>query len=139
MATHSEPTKYWTSLDEETLDGPYNTREEAISEGHNRYGGDIAFHLCRGRRFLYRPPRSLDIHNLMEDFDDANEEYCPEGGASQHWAPSTVTQLQRMMEQTFMDWLRHYNYHEAWAVDISHTEEIEPAIPWTTQPTHTKD
>lgn len=113
---------WWHTRDEEHLWGSAKTRDEAIDQGIDEYGGE-PFFICQGAHFRNR----TDIFSadyVADMFDDANEEYAGEENASEAWKTEHMRELEDELNAVMAAWVERHGYHKAWAIDAGPSERI---------------
>lgn len=122
---------FWLYICDETLNGPFSSREDAIEAGREEFGYDSHFTICEGDWQKYRG--RIDIDWIREAFDEHNEELSGENPASHKWQHQDIVLLEALLKQTFEEWLLLKNYDAAWAIETRGDEVIEPvqSPPWS--------
>lgn len=126
--------KWWAGRDEERYtEGPFECREDAVSEGRSAFGDDVGFYVLEA---VQESPidlsRYIDVDDLLERMVESVDENCsdPDGDSvtDGEWNREQEKDLEAMLKETVRAWQAKHNIKiNSWLFLNSRNQEwIEP-------------
>ena len=118
---------WYYSDNEESFQGPCDSRREAIACGFSEYGGEGTLYIveaCQGEMGC----NVFDFDQLLEEFEERNYEHIGEDGqpiSNITFPPEKVRQLESRLEDIFSAFMREHGALKGWAFhDTRNAETI---------------
>jgi hypothetical protein len=120
--------KWWTGVggDHESFHGPYDSKEEAVAEGHG-YDYVDGFTVVEADKSLVSNTIDGDDYaeQIVEELLDDNAECWGEDGPDDVWSPSQIDGLAADIRKTVDMWLMN-NQPTTWTFGVQRNSEYFP-------------
>ena len=103
----SEEFKWWYGLDRESWQGPVDTRDEAISEGHSTYENE-SFYICEAKLEDYFQ-LTIDPDEVLEQVSDRYIEFAGDDPLFSAVNPTQNIELGRKLTQVLHEWIDEFD------------------------------